>query len=52
MAGLAEYAVVPATDVFPLPAGIPLDAAAILGCAVFTAYGAVATPPTCARVKP
>jgi succinate semialdehyde reductase (NADPH) len=41
MAGLAEYAVVPATDVFPLPAGVPLDEAAILGCAVFTAYGAV-----------
>jgi succinate semialdehyde reductase (NADPH) len=41
MAGLAEYAVVPATDVFSLPAGIPLHEAAILGCAVFTAYGAV-----------
>jgi succinate semialdehyde reductase (NADPH) len=41
MAGLAEYAVVPATDVFPLPAGIPLESAAILGCAVFTAYGAI-----------
>lgn len=41
MAGLAEYAVVPATDVFPLPASLPLLEAAILGCAVFTAYGAV-----------
>jgi succinate semialdehyde reductase (NADPH) len=41
MAGLAEYAVVPATDVFPLPAGVPLPEAAILGCAVFTAYGAM-----------
>jgi S-(hydroxymethyl)glutathione dehydrogenase/alcohol dehydrogenase len=41
MAGLAEYAVVPATDVFPLPDGIDLPTAAILGCAVFTAYGAV-----------
>lgn len=41
MAGLAEYAVVPATDVFPLPDGVPLHEAAILGCAVFTAYGAV-----------
>jgi succinate semialdehyde reductase (NADPH) len=41
MAGLAEYAVVPATDVFPLPDGIDPRAAAILGCAVFTAYGAV-----------
>jgi succinate semialdehyde reductase (NADPH) len=41
MGGLAEYAVVPATDVFPLPDGIPLDAACVLGCAMFTAYGAV-----------
>ncbi|HLH74590.1 MAG TPA: alcohol dehydrogenase catalytic domain-containing protein, partial [Chloroflexota bacterium] len=40
MGGLAEYAVVPATDVFPLPTGIPFESAAILGCAVFTAYGA------------
>jgi succinate semialdehyde reductase (NADPH) len=41
MAGLAEYAVVPASDVFPLPEGLPLHESAILGCAVFTAYGAV-----------
>jgi S-(hydroxymethyl)glutathione dehydrogenase/alcohol dehydrogenase len=41
MAGLAEYAVVPATDVFPLPASLPLEESAILGCAVFTAFGAV-----------
>ena len=41
MAGLAEYAVVPATDVFPLPDGLPLEESAVLGCAVFTAYGAV-----------
>ena len=42
MAGLADYAVVPATDVFPLPDGIGrIHEAAILGCAVFTAYGAV-----------
>jgi len=41
MAGLAEYAVVPATDVFPLPDSLPLEESAILGCAVFTAYGAV-----------
>lgn len=41
MGGLAEYAVVPATDVFPLPAALPFDEAAILGCAVFTSYGAV-----------
>jgi succinate semialdehyde reductase (NADPH) len=41
MAGLAEYAVVPATDVFALPAGLPLAESSVLGCAVFTAYGAV-----------
>jgi succinate semialdehyde reductase (NADPH) len=41
MAGLAEYAVVPATDVFALPAGLPLLESSVLGCAVFTAYGAV-----------
>jgi S-(hydroxymethyl)glutathione dehydrogenase/alcohol dehydrogenase len=41
MAGLAEYCVVPATDVFPLPDSLPFEESAILGCAVFTAYGAV-----------
>jgi succinate semialdehyde reductase (NADPH) len=41
MAGLAEYAVVPATDVFPLSDGLPLAESAVLGCAIFTAYGAV-----------
>ncbi len=41
MAGLAEYAVVPATDVFPLPDELPLEESAVIGCAVFTAYGAV-----------
>jgi S-(hydroxymethyl)glutathione dehydrogenase/alcohol dehydrogenase len=41
MAGLAEYAVVPATDVFPLPDSLPLEESAVLGCAIFTAYGAV-----------
>ncbi len=40
MAGLADYAVVPATDVFPLPEAVQAREAAILGCAVFTAYGA------------
>ncbi len=40
MGGLAEYAVVPATDVFPLPHELPLAESAILGCAIFTAYGA------------
>jgi S-(hydroxymethyl)glutathione dehydrogenase/alcohol dehydrogenase len=41
MAGLAEYAVVPGTDVFPLADGLPLEESAVLGCAIFTAYGAV-----------
>jgi S-(hydroxymethyl)glutathione dehydrogenase/alcohol dehydrogenase len=41
MAGLAEYSVVPATDVFPLPDGLPMPESAVLGCAIFTAYGAV-----------
>ncbi|GIX49148.1 MAG: hypothetical protein KatS3mg131_3359 [Candidatus Tectimicrobiota bacterium] len=41
MGGLAEYAVVPASDVFPAPANVPLADACILGCAMMTAYGAV-----------
>jgi len=41
MGGLAEFAVVPATDVFPLPANLPLEESCILGCALMTAYGAV-----------
>jgi succinate semialdehyde reductase (NADPH) len=41
MAGLAEFCVVPATDVFRVPEGLPLDAACILGCAIMTAYGAI-----------
>lgn len=49
MGGLAEYAVVPATDVFPAPANVPLADACILGCAMMTAYGAVKNQ---ARVQP
>ena len=41
MAGLAEYAVVPATDVFPLPEACPSRSRRFSGCAIFTAYGAV-----------
>ncbi len=41
MGGLAEYAVVPITDVFLLPDNLPPEESAILGCAAFTAYGAV-----------
>ena len=41
MAGLAEYSVVPVAGLFPLPPGLPAVESAVLGCAVFTAYGAV-----------
>jgi len=41
MGGLAEYAVVPLTALTLLPDGLDPVAAAILGCAAFTAYGAV-----------
>lgn len=45
MGGLAEYCVVPATAVFPIPAAVssvlPHADASIIGCAIFTAYGAV-----------
>lgn len=41
MAGMAEYAVVPVTALAPLPDSIPEVPAAILGCAMFTAYGAL-----------
>ena len=41
MAGLAEYAVIPASAVFPRPSPVAPDEAAILGCAALTAFGAV-----------
>ncbi len=41
MAGLAEYSVVPVAALAKLPDGVPLEEAAVLGCAAFTAYGAV-----------
>src|SRR5690625_2951491 len=41
MGGLAEYVSVPATDVFHVPDSSPLADAAILGCGVFAAVGAV-----------
>lgn len=41
MAGLADYAVVPVTGVFRRGDDLAPDEAAVLGCAVFTAYGAV-----------
>lgn len=41
MGGLAEYAVIPATSVTPLPEEVDTVPSAILGCAAMTAYGAV-----------
>jgi S-(hydroxymethyl)glutathione dehydrogenase/alcohol dehydrogenase len=41
MGGLAEYAVVPVTALFPLPESAALEESAVLGCAAMTAYGAV-----------
>lgn len=41
MGGLAEYCCVPATDVFPVPDGLDMREAAIVGCSTFTAFGAV-----------
>ncbi len=49
MGGLAEYAVVPATDVFRAPDNVPLTDACIVGCAMMTAYGALKNQ---ARVQP
>ncbi|MET8816020.1 Zn-dependent alcohol dehydrogenase [Streptomyces sp. NPDC004549] len=45
----AEETVVPATCALPLPDGIPLTDAALLGCAVLTGYGAIHHS---ARVQP
>ncbi|XP_020227487.1 uncharacterized protein LOC109808766 [Cajanus cajan] len=49
MGGLAEYCVVPANGVSVLPESLPYTESAILGCAVFTAYGAMAHA---AQVRP
>lgn len=42
MAGLAEYAVVPASALAHLPKNLPLEESCVIGCAGFTAYGAIA----------
>ena len=39
--GFAEETVLPGKSVVPLPDGIPLDVAALMGCAVLTGIGAV-----------
>jgi S-(hydroxymethyl)glutathione dehydrogenase/alcohol dehydrogenase len=41
MGGLAEYCVVPQTDVFRVPDDVDLADVSIVGCSAFTAYGAV-----------
>lgn len=41
VAAFAEETVVPERAVLPLPDGVPLEDAALLGCAVLTGYGAV-----------
>lgn len=40
-ATMADYAVVNAAGVIPIPADVPFDVAAIVGCAVMTGVGAV-----------
>lgn len=45
----SEYTVLPAAAVLPIPDDLPLDIAALLGCAVITGVGAVIN---CARVRP
>lgn len=42
MGGLAEYCVVPANALAVLPHSMPYIESSVLGCAVFTAYGAMA----------
>lgn len=41
MGGMAEYCVVPTNALAVLPGSLPYSESAILGCAVFTAYGAM-----------
>lgn len=49
MGGHATHSVVPAGAVFRLPDEVPLAEAAVLGCSLFTGYGAVHTV---AKVRP
>jgi len=41
MGGFAEYSVVPEYAVYKIPDGLPTEDSAIIGCSLFTAYGAV-----------
>jgi S-(hydroxymethyl)glutathione dehydrogenase / alcohol dehydrogenase len=45
----SEYSVIPERSVLKIPEDLPLDRAALLGCAVITGVGAVVN---CARVRP
>ena len=47
--GFAEYSITPAAGLIPVPAGVSLDIAALVGCSVTTGYGAVVNT---AQVKP
>ncbi len=49
VSSFAEYSVIPEKGLLPIPKDIPLDRAALLGCAVITGYGAVVHA---VRVKP
>jgi NDMA-dependent alcohol dehydrogenase len=45
----SEYSVIPEKALLPIPKDLPLDRAALLGCAVITGFGAVVNA---ARVRP
>ncbi|HXJ36142.1 MAG TPA: zinc-binding dehydrogenase, partial [Candidatus Eisenbacteria bacterium] len=47
--GFGEYAIMPAAGAIKIPAGVPLDVACVIGCAVQTGVGAVLNT---ARVVP
>jgi Zn-dependent alcohol dehydrogenase len=47
--GFGEYAIMPASGAVKIPAGVPLDVACVIGCAVQTGVGAVLNT---ARVVP
>jgi S-(hydroxymethyl)glutathione dehydrogenase / alcohol dehydrogenase len=49
LAGFAEQTVVPSSAAVPIPADVPLDIAALIGCGVMTGVGAVINT---ARVEP
>jgi NDMA-dependent alcohol dehydrogenase len=49
VSSFSEYSVVPERAVLKIPSDLPLDRAALIGCAVITGVGAVIN---CARVQP